>query len=113
MGAAFFRDTDVNTAKNRTDTCVRVPRVSPVERCELQPRGRLDDGFRLAVQPKLAVYAVAGAQLLARHGEVAAGAISHEEGFGAGCDENPFAVSHTARVKGHRNRNRKVNESLI
>lgn len=70
-------------------THVSVPKISAVERPEGQTGGGLDDGLRLAVQPELAVMAVAGPELLARHGERASGAVSHEHRIRAGRDEHP------------------------
>ena len=58
--------------------------VSPVELPEGKPRGGLDDGLGLAVQPELAVRAVARPQLLARHREHAPHAVAHEHGVHAG-----------------------------
>lgn len=57
--------------------------VGAVEGREGHVRGRLDDGVRLGVQPHAAVGAVAHAELLASHGNVAVGAVAQKHRVGA------------------------------
>lgn len=70
-------------------TNLRVPDVGSVKGCEGHPMRRLNDGLGLAVQPKLAVFAVASPELLARYREDAVRAIAYEDRVDAGCDEYP------------------------
>lgn len=66
--------------------------VGAVERCEGQIGGRLDDWLGLAVQSEYAALAVSRAQLLARHRDLAVGAVAHEHRVGAGSDEYPVVL---------------------
>lgn len=63
--------------------------VSTVERTEGEIRRRLDDGFRLAVQPKLATVTVPRSQLLAGDRKGTPRAVPYEHRVGASSDEDP------------------------
>lgn len=76
-----------------------MPDVRPVEGGEGHPVGRLDYGLGLAVQAELAVMAVTSPELLARHREDAAGAVSDEDGVHAGRDEHPAWTTVVRCVK--------------
>lgn len=76
--------------------------VGAVERTEAHVRGRLYNGFGLAVQPKLAAATVPRSQLLARHGEHAVRAIPHEQRVGTCCDEDPKRISEDREAFAYR-----------